>query len=75
MAKTFQINAEYLHTLLGRRVAVPAGGGIGHIPITVGAVRYEPESELILVDSVTPIGQLVGLALGPGTVVVVEHLR
>lgn len=72
MAQTFQIGAEYLHTLIGRRVAVPAGGGIGRIPIVVAAVRHHPESGIILVDANIPVGQIVGLALGPGTIVDVE---
>lgn len=74
MAKTFQIAAEYLHTLVGRRVALPAGGAIGAgIPITVGAVRHEPESGLIYVDAVIPHGQLLGMAVGPATLITVEH--
>lgn len=72
MAKTFQLTAEYLHTMIGRRVGIPLADS-GYIPITVGSVRHDPESGLILVDALVPMGQLTGLMLTPDAVVEVEH--
>lgn len=75
MAKTFTIAAEYLNGFIGRRVAIPSGGAIAAgIPITIGAVRHVPETGVIIVDAVTPLGQMLGLALGAGTLIDVEHL-
>ncbi|TFC30091.1 hypothetical protein E3O55_08370 [Cryobacterium sp. MDB1-18-2] len=71
MAKTFTISAEYAHTLVGRAAVleVPAG----RIPVTIGAVRYEPESGLVLIDWLTMIGPILGWMLAPAALVEVVH--
>ena len=73
---TFQIAAEYLHTLVGRQVALPAGGALGAaIPLTIAAVRHEPESGSVVVDADAIVHQIVGWKLAPGTLVNVQHER
>lgn len=72
MAGFFTIEAEYLHLYRGRRAAVDIGGG--KVPFTIGAVRYEPETALILVEAITPIAQITELAFTADAIVDVEPL-
>lgn len=73
---TFQIAAEYLHTLIGRQVALPAGGALGAaIPLRIAAVRHEPETGSVIVDADAIVHQIVGWKLAPDTLVNVELER
>ena len=64
---TSPVTAEHLHNHVGQRASLPLGAGL--IPITIGAVRHEPETGAILVDAVVPMGQLIGFSLSATTVV------
>lgn len=71
MPEYFEIAAEFLHLYVGRRCAVDVGGG--KIPFGISAVRYQPESGLILVAVATPVFQLGELAFTPDAYVAVEQ--
>jgi hypothetical protein len=66
----FTIQAEYLHLYLGRRAAIAFGGG--RVPFVVDAVTHRPETGLIEVDAFI-LPNIVGLTLGPDTILEVQH--
>lgn len=68
------IEAEYAHTLLGRRVRINVAGGRAQIPVLVEAVRYVPERHMVLIDGDTPVGMIAGIGCAPDDVLQVEPL-
>jgi hypothetical protein len=68
---SFEIEAEYLHLYVGRKVAVPVGDGA--IPFTIQAVRYEPERRTVLVQVDTPMVEPLEVEFAPSDVIEVQH--
>lgn len=72
MATHFSIEAEYAHTMLGRRALVVSG--LGTIPFVIGAARLDPDANQIIVTASTPQVDL-PLRFAPTDVIVIEHER
>ncbi|PPF64562.1 hypothetical protein C5E11_04010 [Clavibacter michiganensis] len=71
--KTFEIAAEYLHLYVGRRAATVGWGSHSWIPFTIGAVRYHPESGLVVVTPIIPTPALLDFGFSPDVIVRVEY--
>lgn len=68
---TFQIEAEYLHLFVGRRVIIPVD--TAGLPFRIVTVRHEPETGRVLVQIDTPMLHPLEVEFQPGDVVEVEH--
>jgi len=72
LPSSFQIEAEYLHLYVGRRIAVRVD--IGAIPFTIQTVRHEPERRTVIVEVDTPMIEPLEIEFVPGDIVEVQHV-